>query len=219
MAEAGLGKVSLSWFTDEEDFEDLLGYNIYRWTDFRDSTYVYYDENGEYNPHWKYFGDTAVVNDKLLLPEDIAYIDFDVVPGTSYYYEIRQITTGFTEYNFSNPVKASVYRDLEVVFAYTNITFTDKQKEDLPKLYDMLKSSGVLGEIIATIPEAEYNDICAGVWQSVESIYKYQNSVLGLLDTIKTDYNNMKLDIDSLNQAITDPETLEFVKALLTNVN
>jgi hypothetical protein len=121
--------------------------------------------------------------------------------------------------NYSNPVKANVYRDLEVVFAYTNINFTDKQKEDLPKLYDMLKSSGVLEDIIKAIPVVEYDDICAGVWQSINSIYAYQNSVLGILDTIKTDYNNMKLDIDSLNHAITDPETLEFVKALLTNVN
>ena len=121
--------------------------------------------------------------------------------------------------NYSNPVKANVYRDLEVVFAYTNINFTDKQKEDLPKLYDMLKSSGVLDDIIKAIPVAEYEDICAGVWQSINSIYAYQNSILGILDTIKTDYSNMKLDIDSLNQAITDPETLEFVKALLTKVN
>lgn len=121
--------------------------------------------------------------------------------------------------NYSNPVKAEVYRDLEVVFAYTNITFTDKQKEDLPKLYDQLASTGVLEAIIKAIPEKEYTNICCGVWNSIESVYKYQNSILGLLDTIKTDYSNMKLDIDSLNQAITDPETLEFVKSILTNLN
>jgi hypothetical protein len=28
--------------------------------------------------------------------------------------------------NFSNPVKSAVIRDLEVVFAYTNLSFTDK---------------------------------------------------------------------------------------------
>ena len=121
--------------------------------------------------------------------------------------------------NYSNPVKAGVYRDLEVIFAYTNITFTDKQKEDLPKLYDMLYSSGIIGEVLKNIPEDEYMEIVFGVKDSIESIYKYQNSALGILDTIKTDYGNMKLDIDSLNQAITDPETLEFVKALLTKVN
>lgn len=121
--------------------------------------------------------------------------------------------------NYSNPVKAEVLRDLEVVFAYTNIAFTDKQKEDIPKLYDLLASTGILKQIIEAIPEEEYSKICCGVWNSIDAIYKYQNSVLGLLDTIKTDYNNMKLDIDSLNQAITDPEMFEFVKGLLTNVN
>ena len=55
--------------------------------------------------------------------------------------------------NYSNPVKAGVYRDLEVIFAYTNISFTDKQKEDLPKLYDMLYSSGIISEVIKNIPE------------------------------------------------------------------
>ena len=57
--------------------------------------------------------------------------------------------------NYSNPVKAGVYRDLEVIFAYTNISFTDKQKEDLPKLYDILYSSGVIAEVLKNIPEDE----------------------------------------------------------------
>ena len=123
------------------------------------------------------------------------------------------------DYNYSNPVKIEVYIETEVIFAYTNISFTDKQKEDLPKLYDVLKSSGIIENIIKHIPETEINTIYSGVWRSVESIYQYQNSVLGLLDTIKTDYSNMKLDIDSLNNAITNPETLSFVKSMLTNLN
>ena len=121
--------------------------------------------------------------------------------------------------NYSNPVKCDIYTELEIVFAYTNISFTDKQKEDLPKLYDTLKSSGLIDNILDNIPEQEINRIFSGVWRSIESVYQYQNSILGILDTIKTDYNNMKLDIDSLNQSITDPETLEFVKSILTNLN
>ena len=121
--------------------------------------------------------------------------------------------------NYSNPVKCDIYAELEIVFAYTNISFTDKQKEDLPKLYDILKSSGLIDNVLDNIPEKEINMIFSGVWRSIESVYQYQNSVLGVLDIIKTDYNSMKLDIDSLNQAITDPETLEFVKSILTNLN
>lgn len=107
MAEAGLGKVSLNWYTDEEDFEDLLGYNIYRWTDKIDTVYVDWDEEGNWIGKWKYFGDTTIINDILLTPEEVEFVDYDVVPGTSYYYEIRQLNTSFTEYNFSNPVTAT----------------------------------------------------------------------------------------------------------------
>ena len=49
MAEAGLGKVTLTWETDEEDFADLLGYNIYRWTHDTIKWDLHYDnEKGQW---------------------------------------------------------------------------------------------------------------------------------------------------------------------------
>ena len=86
-AEAGLGKVTLQWQTDEEDFEDLMGYHIYRWTEGAT--------------------DSIIINDVLLTPEDTMFVDYNVEPGTSYYYTIQQVTTSFEEYNFSNPVCAT----------------------------------------------------------------------------------------------------------------
>ena len=106
-AEAGLGKVTLQWETDEEDFEDLMGYHIYRWTEdtikwdrYWDSSCQCYIEAG-----WKF--DTIIINDQLLTPEDTMFVDYNVEPGKSYYYEIQQVTTSFEEYNFSNPVCAT----------------------------------------------------------------------------------------------------------------
>ena len=106
-AEAGLGKVTLQWETDEEDFEDLMGYHIYRWTEDTikwdrhwDSSCQCYIEAG-----WKF--DTIIINEYLLTPEDTMFVDYNVVPGKSYYYEIQQVTTSFEEYNFSNPVAAT----------------------------------------------------------------------------------------------------------------
>lgn len=122
------------------------------------------------------------------------------------------------DYNYSNPVKVGMYRDLEVVFAYTNLTFTDKQKEDPTKLYDILVSSGVMKIIIEAIPEIEYSGICIGVFDSIESIYKYQNSVVGLLDTISSDYNQTQLNIDSLLKDINNPEQFAFLKQILTKM-
>lgn len=120
--------------------------------------------------------------------------------------------------NFSNPVKAGVYRDLEIIFAYTNISFTDKQKEDLPKLYDMLYSSGVIKIVIDNIPEDEYLEIVWGVKDSIDAIYKYQNSILGILDTISTDYSALDLDASEIQKKIADPQNLELLKNVLTKL-
>ena len=117
--------------------------------------------------------------------------------------------------NYSNPVKAGVYRDIEVIFAYTNISFTDKQKEDLPKLYDMLYSSGVIDEVLKNIPEDEYMEIVFGVRDSIEAIYKYQNSALGILDGIKNNYNQTEFDIEKLQNAVKEISDSSLVKEIL----
>ena len=116
--------------------------------------------------------------------------------------------------NYSNPIKVEVYRDLEVIFAYTNLNFTEKQKEDLPKLYDTLMSSGMLAKIIEIIPEEEYGKVCMGVWQSIDSVYKYQNSIVGILDTINSDYSNIKFDIKELAKDMQELEDLELLQDL-----
>ena len=90
MAEAGLGKVTLTWETDEEDFEDLLGYNIYRYT-MNDGI----------------SSDSIIVNDMVLESEEVEFTDFDVVPGTTYYYVIKQITTSLNSHALSNAVAAT----------------------------------------------------------------------------------------------------------------
>lgn len=106
-AEAGLGKVILQWHTDEEDFEDLMGYHIYRWTEDTIKWDRYYDSSCKcyIEAGWKF--DTIIINDRLLTPEDTMFVDYNVEPGKSYYYEIQQVTTSFEEYNFSNPVAAT----------------------------------------------------------------------------------------------------------------
>lgn len=91
MAEAGLGKVSLTWETDEEDFEDLLGYNIYRYT---------LDTLGVSS-------DSIIVNPTVLEADATEYVDYNVVPGTTYYYVIKQLTTSLSSHALSNAVAAT----------------------------------------------------------------------------------------------------------------
>ena len=128
------------------------------------------------------------------------------------------INSAHDENNFSNPVKVSVFTTLEIMYAYTNINFTEKQKEDPTKLYDMLISSGLFCEVINVIPEAEYHEIVSGVEDSINAIYTYRNSVMGILDTISTDYSNLDLDASDIQSKIADPENMAFLKDVLTKL-
>jgi len=42
-----------------------------------------------------------------------------------------------------------MYFNLYIVYFYTNLNFTDKQKEDPAKLYDQMESNGLITEVIA----------------------------------------------------------------------
>lgn len=123
------------------------------------------------------------------------------------------------DYSFNNPVKTKVFAELEIVFVYTNLNFTDKQKEDLPKLYDILSSSGVLKQIINAIPADELKILLDGISNTIESVYKYQNSIFGILDNIKTDYSDLNLDIGTLTQQLQNLNNSDIMKGLLTNLN
>ena len=128
------------------------------------------------------------------------------------------INSSHDENNFSNPVKVSVFTMLEIMYAYTNINFTEKQKEDSTKLYDMLISSGLVAEVINAIPEAEYNEVLCGVSDSIDAIYTYRNSVMGLLETISADYSNMDLDVSAIHEKLADPDSMTLLKSVLTNL-
>ena len=128
------------------------------------------------------------------------------------------INSAHDENNFSNPVKVSVFTTLEIMYAYTNINFTEKQKEDPTKLYDMLISSGFACEVFRAIPKEEYHEIVSGVEDSIEAIYTYRNSVLGILDNITNDYDGMNLDATNIYNKLADPDNMDLIKQVLTKL-
>ena len=73
------------------------------------------------------------------------------------------INAASDENNFSNPIKEDLFGTLEIIYAYTNLGFTEKQKEDPAKLYDDMISSGFADAIIKEIPSEEYNAIVDGI--------------------------------------------------------
>lgn len=122
------------------------------------------------------------------------------------------------ESNYSNPVKTEIYLNLEVLFTYTNIAFTDKQREDVPKLYDEVVHSGLLDAVLGVIPQSEYEGIAAAIKKAVKAIYRYQNSVMGVLDIISNDYENTNLDVIEIGEKLKNLDNVDLIKDVLTKI-
>lgn len=79
MAEPGVGLVKLTWdAVDPEEVEDVMGYNMYRYT---------MNEDG-------ISSDTTLVNQGIIEEgesREMAFTDYDVTPGTTYYYYYRAL--------------------------------------------------------------------------------------------------------------------------------
>ena len=128
------------------------------------------------------------------------------------------INSAHDENNFSNPVKVSVFTTLEIVYAYTNINFTDKQKEDPTKLYDMLISSGLVNAVINAIPEAEYHEVVRGIGDSIEAVYTYKNSLYGIIEAVTQDYDGLRLDANKIYNDLANPENMELLKGIMAKL-
>ena len=85
------------------------------------------------------------------------------------------------ENNIYNPLKIDMYLHLHIIYLYTNITFTDKQRENESKLYDLLMSNGIMESVIASIPEDEYNFIFSMLEDYIKLDMENRRSVTALI--------------------------------------
>ena len=116
---------------------------------------------------------------------------------------------------YYNVGQLKMYTELEIIYNYTNISFTEKQKENVVKLYDSLVSSGLIAAVLNNMNAEEYTFIYNTTKAQIENIYKYRNSVVGVLDTISTDYSNLNLNIDDLQKKLTNGENIELLKEIM----
>lgn len=152
--------------------------------------------------------------------------------GEEVYYEVKRylplkdklelvsriINQSVDDNGFYNPMRVKLYMCLETVYAYTNLSFTEKMKEDPFKLYDILVSTGIFTDIVDCIRERDWQEIKECTWQTIENIYKYRNSVMGILDTVKADYSTLNFDATEIQQKLADPENMALLKDVLAKL-
>ena len=119
---------------------------------------------------------------------------------------------------YANPVKVEIFANLEIIYNYTNISFTEKQKEDPAKLYDLLENNGIIDKVITLIPKEEYNFLIKSIDDCTKAVYAYVNSARGIMESIVADYENTNLDATEIEKKIQNPENLELLRNVLTKL-
>lgn len=132
--------------------------------------------------------------------------------------ELIEKTINFTvdENNYYNPCKLDVFKNIFMIEYYTNITFTDKQKEDTGKIYDAFYLTGLLKEILDNIPEEELVYLNQAIDDTIKSVYAYKNSAMGIVAALKQDYSNVNFDMTALENILkNNSEDIEFLKEVV----
>lgn len=128
------------------------------------------------------------------------------------------VNTAVENGNIVNYGQLDVLFAINIVKAYTNINFTEKQLEDVAKLYDLLVSSGFYEIVKNTIPASETDYIYSLIYRTANDIITYRNSAVGIMEALSQDYKNLEFDAEALQKKINDPESLSFLREVLTKM-
>lgn len=104
-----------------------------------------------------------------------------------------------------NSLLLDAYFNLYLVFFYTDIEFTDEQKENALDTYDTLESNGVIDTVINAMNEVEYKDLYNALIEQRDLNIKYQTSVTYSVSHLINSFNDFTKNLNEYDyQAIAD---------------
>lgn len=128
------------------------------------------------------------------------------------------VAKSISDNGFFNPFKLRIMTNFEVIKAYTNITFTEKQStENFFKTYDAI-AVDFIDTVFNEIPESELEEVFDAVEEVTKAIVKYNNSLMGILAQVSQNYDNVNFELDKMADVLGNPENLTMVKKMIENV-
>ena len=88
---------------------------------------------------------------------------------------------------YFNDILLDVYFHLNIIYLYTNLNITEKQREDELKLYDKIYSSGLMAAVLSQISEDEYNYLYNALKSQTNNFLKYKNSAAAVVQSFVQD--------------------------------
>ena len=127
--------------------------------------------------------------------------------------------SGNGEEGFFNIVKLQTFYTIEMIKAYTNITFTEKQQEDPAKLYDNIVLNKIWEKIVEKIPTEEQDYIWGNILNLAREVTNYNHSALGILKMLKNEYGEESFSIDKIGEMLNRLDNQEDLQIIKTAIN
>ena len=212
IAEAGVGKVKLTWENPDENFDDMLGYNMYRYT---------LDEN-------EVASEPVKINENLLTDEEL--IDYDIVPGTTYCYYYKVLRTSLDE-NAPSKIVAATPRaagkgdadasgDVDVADVVTEVNYM-VGREPKPFIFDAADvnedSEIDILDVVGTVNIImKPQSVASMTFEEQPAVYSVDKGILYVNSPVEL--AGVQLDLVG-NRGFTEFKTLEALKGMETTAD
>lgn len=110
-----------------------------------------------------------------------------------------------------NLLKLNMFFNLYLVYSYTDIEFTDEEKDAASALYDLLQSSGVIDTIIANMDEGEYSYLVTVMNETVANKQKYNNTIASV---IRSFIEDMPINAEQAAEVIKNFNPEQFAQVM-----
>jgi len=116
------------------------------------------------------------------------------------------------------PGHVLVYRELYTFYLYTDIEFSEADKDTPMPLYDALINSDFYRAVKEALPTNDYLEFTILLDDFISQFETYQTSAYGILDSMSKDYKNLNFDIEELQKKLTNRENIQLVDEIVTKL-
>lgn len=81
-------------------------------------------------------------------------------------------------------ILVDIYFHLYLVYFYTNIKFTEEEKAEPLKLFDILDSNNIISIVASSIPSTEFEDMKDYIYNQLENNIKFKTSLIYILNIL-----------------------------------
>lgn len=133
--------------------------------------------------------------------------------------DIIQLTMQNSEENgLFNQLLLDMYFHLYICYLYTDIDFTEEEKDNAPATFDILMSSGVINQVISAMNPDEYKTLHQVLTTAVENKTKYKSTIASVINSF---IEQLPINAENAEEIIKnfDPEKFQQVIAFAQAAN